>query len=149
MIRISILPFFILLLTACATSTPSTYNTSNVGRTLEIVDYATVTSIKETYVDKKSEVDGVVLGSVLGGAAGSTIGSEPILGAVGGVIVGAMIGQAINNQNKKVPVYEIGIRLEKSAKEYIIIQGREQEFYPYERVRILKDAAGRTIIAKI
>ena len=83
----------LIALAACAESSQSRYNHSEVGKAT-VVEFGQVVGIRPIDITGKNTGAGAVVGGTAGGLTGTQIGSGNggIAGVVGGIIVGAAAG---------------------------------------------------------
>lgn len=97
-----------------------------------------VLAVEEVLIEGQNGVIGVWGGATVGRAAGHTLGGgsgRHVAAAVGGVI-GAVAGQAIEKKLTSEQGLEITVEMD-NGQVLAIVQGKQEQFAPGERVRIL------------
>lgn len=114
------------------------------------VKYGTVKGINTVRIAGENSGAGALIGGVSGGVLGSTVGngSGQVIGAVVGSLAGAASGHTIEGKNAKDEAYELHISLE-DGKEIVVVQPKDYSFAIGERVKILEEATGHTVVSKI
>ena len=136
------------VLGGCATGQGSRDYTREQARSVQEVQLGTVEAVREVSVEGTKSPVGAVAGAVVGGVAGSTVGGGrgQIAGAAIGAVLGGLGGAAVEEAVTREQALEITVRLD-SGRTIAVVQGRDQEFSPGERVRVLS-GGGTTRVAR-
>jgi len=105
----------------------------------QIVRLGTVISMRDVVIqDDKSSGVGVLGGGTMGGVLGNAVGGGAgrTIAAVGGVLIGALAGNAIENQLKRRPGYEITVQLD-NGEIRVIAQEADVQIAVGQRVQVI------------
>lgn len=119
--------FVVLMLTACATSSPDVVQRGDAQR-LSTVQDATVLSVRPVTVEGTQSGMGSVAGGVVGGVAGSSVGGrrEGVIVGVLGAVAGAVAGNAIERSATREEAVEILLQM-RNGERRAIVQARGNE----------------------
>ncbi len=135
-----------LMATACASNsyTAKTYQTGQVQQAMK-VKIATVISVKEVEIQKKTGNSGTAIGASTGGVSGAMVGSSThnvgngIVGAVAGAVIGGVAGAIADNIGKTATAYEILYRVDGSQDVLALVQEKDDhEFKTGDRIRLIE-----------
>jgi outer membrane lipoprotein SlyB len=110
----------------------------------------TVESVRDVIIDANDTGTGTLAGAAIGGIAGSTVGGgrrANAAGAIAGAVVGGLIGNAVEKNGNDRQGVEVTIRLE-GGQIIAITQGKDEEFRPGDRVKILS-GQGATRVSRM
>ncbi len=146
-----------LAVSSCSTfqKNPTTYNEGQLGVAQEF-RMGRVIQIREVEVDRPSKESnstiGTAAGAIVGGVIGAAVGlgggdTEEVLGGAAGAAVGGAIGNKVGSATTRMLALELTVR-DDDGYTFIVIQGRDQQFSPGERVKIIEPMDGTTLISK-
>lgn len=117
----------VLVLTACATSSPDVVQRGDAQR-LSTVQDATVLSVRPVTLEGTQSGMGSVAGGVVGGVAGASVGGrrEGIIVGVLGAVAGAVAGNAIERSATREDAVEILLQM-RNGERRAIVQARGNE----------------------
>lgn len=139
----------VLLLTACATSSPDVIQRGDAQRLSQVQD-GVVLSVRDVTVEGSQSGVGATTGGVVGGLAGYGAGSNQREAQIVGVlaaVAGAAAGNAIERMSTRESAVEILVQL-KGGERRAVVQAKGNEvFAPGEPV-ILVTTGGKVRVAK-
>lgn len=139
----------VLLLTACATSSPDVIQRGDAQRLSQVQD-GVVLSVRDVTVEGSQSGVGATTGGVVGGLAGYGAGSNQREAQIVGVlaaVAGAAAGNAIERMSTRESAVEILVQL-KGGERRAVVQAKGAEvFAPGEPV-ILVTTGGKVRVAK-
>lgn len=139
----------VLLLTACATSSPDVIQRGDAQRLSTVVD-AVVLSVRPVTVEGSQSGVGAAAGGAVGGIAGYGAGSgqreAQVIGIVGAV-AGAVAGNVIERAGTREEAYEILVQL-KNGDRRAIVQAKGTEVFESGDPVILITTSGKVRVAK-
>ena len=138
-----------LLLSGCILSSKSanTYQRSQAGQR-QVVEMATVQSVREVEIEGTKSGVGAAAGGVIGGVAGSTVGQGDgkTLATLGGAVLGAVLGHATEEGVTGDKGLEITVKTDE-GETFAIVQSADVAFNPGDRVRLITTMDGTTKVA--
>lgn len=136
-------------ITGCSTPSSGVTYTSDQARNPQIVEYGTVSGVREVTIQDEETGLGAAGGGIAGGVAGSTIGSGKgsKLGALGGALAGAAIGHLAEKKMRTDAGLEIEVKKD-NGQIISVVQSADVLFEVGERVRILTAADGTVRVTK-
>lgn len=124
--RAAVLLSIFLLLSACASTQPST--TVMPAPQTTLVQRGTVTDVRDvTMHDGHSSGLGSVIGSILGGIGGSTIGSGngSVAASIGGAVAGGIVGRYLEQAGSVRRSVEVTVRLDNDEQRTYSVEAAE------------------------
>lgn len=137
------------LLASCASSRSGQVYSRDQARQEMRVTYATVKEVRPVQIEGTQSGVGAVAGGVAGGVLGSQIGGGSgrivggVLGALGGAAGGALAEEGLTKKNG----LEITVELD-SGEILTVVQEADMEFFPGDRVRLLRSNDGSSRVQK-
>ncbi len=134
---------------------PTTYSEGQLGVAQEF-RMGRVIQIREVEVDRPSKDSnstiGTAAGAIIGGVIGAAVGlgggdTQDVLGGAAGAAVGGAVGNKVGSATTKMLALELTVKGD-AGDTFIVIQGRDQQFSPGERVKIIEPMDGTTLISK-
>lgn len=149
--RLLLLPLCLAVAVSAGCATPASGKTysRDEARMAWDVRYGKVTSVDEATIEGLRTALGRVGGGFIGYEAGRTIGQgsgSRIAGAVGAV-AGAAAGQAVEERMTRESAWQITVALD-GGREIAVVQARDQDFAPGERVKVYTRRDGAARVAK-
>lgn len=139
----------VLLLTACATSSPDVIQRGDAQRLSQVQD-GVVLSVRDVTVEGSQSGVGATTGGVVGGLAGYGAGSNQREAQIVGVlaaVAGAAAGHAIERMGTRESAVEILIQLTGGERRAVVQAKGNEVFAPGEPV-ILVTTGGKVRVAK-
>lgn len=146
--KLSVL-LLVLVLTACATSSPDVIQRGDAQR-LSVVEDGTVLSVRPVTVEGSQSGAGAAAGGVVGGLAGYGAGSNQREGQIIGVlgaVAGVVAGNAIERMGTREDAYEILVQLKNGDRRAVVQAKGTEVFAPGDAV-VLVTTGGKVRVSK-
>lgn len=146
--KLSVL-LLVLVLTACATSSPDVIQRGDAQR-LSVVEDGTVLSVRPVTVEGSQSGAGAAAGGVVGGLAGYGAGSNQREGQIIGVlgaVAGVVAGNAIERMGTREEAYEILVQLKNGDRRAVVQAKGTEVFAPGDAV-VLVTTGGKVRVSK-
>lgn len=140
---------FVLVLTACSSSSPDVIQRGDAQR-LSTVSDAVVLSVRTVTVEGSQSGVGATTGGVVGGLAGYGAGNNQLEGQIVGILAataGAVAGNVIERASTREEAYEILVQLRNGDRRAIVQAKGTEVFTPGDAV-ILVTTSGKVRVAK-
>lgn len=140
----------VLLLSACATSSPDVIERDQAQRLSQVQD-AVVLSVREVTVDGSQSGVGATTGAVVGGLAGYGGGGnqrEAQIVGILGAVAGAAAGNVIERASTRESALEILVQL-KSGERRAIVQAKGAEVFAAGDPVVLVSSGGKVRVVKV
>mgnify|MGYP000084116064 CR=1 FL=1 len=133
-------------LTACASPsyTAKTYQTGQVQQAMKVKS-ATIVSVKEVEIQKKTGNAGAGVGAATGGVSGAMVGSSTnsvgngLVGMVAGAVIGGVAGAIADNVGKTANAYEILYQVDGTQDVLALVQEKDDHrFKAGDRIRLIE-----------
>lgn len=139
----------VLVLAACASSSPDVIQRGDAQRLSTVVD-AVVLNVRTVTVEGSQSGVGAATGGVVGGLAGYGAGRNQTEGQIVGVLgaaAGAVAGNVIERAGTREDAYEILVQL-KNGERRAIVQAKGQEVFAPGDAVLLITSSGKVRVAK-
>ncbi len=152
-IRVTAVLFLVIAALAgagCAPPASGRYYSRQETRVAWQVDYGKVVAVAGVVIEGQRTALGRVGGGLIGHEAGRTVGdgSGRDVAAAVGAVTGAVAGQAIEERTTREDGWQITVELD-GGRTIAVVQARDQDFAPGERVRVYTRRGGAARVARI
>ncbi len=136
-------------MTGCASSRSGEVYSRDQARQAQILEYATVVSVKEVTIEGTKTALGTAAGGVAGGVLGSTVGGGrgSTVATVIGALAGAAVGTAAEEGATRKPGLEIVVKKD-DGPTIVVVQEADVMMAPGDRVKVITAADGTTRVSK-
>lgn len=143
-----IVPFALVVLAACSTTSPDVIQRGDAQRLSQVQD-ATVLSVRPVTVEGSQSGGGAAAGGVIGGVAGSTVGGhrEGIAVGILGAVAGAVVGNALERSSTREDAVEVLVQM-KNGERRAIVQAKGNETLLAGDPVVLVTTGGKTRVTR-
>ena len=148
-LMVGLLLTMVAFVSGCASSNSGEVYSRDQARKVQILEYATVVSVKNVTIEGTKTALGTSAGGVAGGVLGSTVGSGTgkIVATVIGALAGAAMGTAVEEGATREPGLEIVVKKD-NGPTIVVVQEADVMMAPGDRVKIITAGDGTTRVSK-